>query len=342
MRLLSAILLVFLFSCNEKEAPAVKIVQGDAFGTTYSIQYYGGALAEVEKGIDSVIHAVNRSVSTYMPNSDISKINSGDTTEVVDDIFKEVFLISERVHKNSNGYFDPTIGVLRNAYGFGDTKPIQHIDQKTIDSLMLFVGFDKVKILANGRVAKAYPEIYFDFNAVAKGYGIDCLGRYLEGLGISDYIIELGGELLAKGSNISKQQPWLVGIESVNSNLNNRSYEVTIKLENKGMASSGNYRKFRIDSLTGKKYVHTINPLTGSAEQSDVTSATVVANTCAEADAYATAFMALGLNRSKLLLKETSGIYAYLTYTNKDNNPQVFMTGNFRQLLDESLPANGK
>lgn len=335
-------LLLLFVSCNEKEAPVAKVLQGNAFGTTYTIQFYGEHENTIEKGIDSVIHAVNKSVSTYMPNSDISKINRGDTTVVVDDIFKEVFRISETVHKNSKGYFDPTVGVLRNAYGFGDTKPLQHIDQKTLDSLMQFVGFDKVKLLANGKVVKEHPEIYFDFNAVAKGYGIDCLGRYLEGEGITNYIIELGGELLAKGMNISKQQPWVVGIESVNSNLNDRSYDVTLKLENMGMASSGNYRKFRIDSLTGKKYVHTLNPLTGSAEQSNVTSATVVANSCAEADAYATAFMALGLNRSKLLLKETSGIYAYLTYTNKDNNPQVFMTGNFRKLLVESLAANGE
>ena len=342
MRLLFAFLLVLFVSCNEKETPTVKLLQGNAFGTTYSIQYYGDTEIEVEKGIDSVFHAVNKSVSTYMPNSDISKINKGDSTVVVDDIFKDVFRISERVHKNSKGYFDPTIGVLRNAYGFGDTKPLQNLDQKKLDSLMQFVGFDKVKILENGTVSKEHPEIYFDFNAVAKGYGIDCLGRYLDRKGITNYIIELGGELLAKGINVSKQHPWFVGIESVNSNLNNRSSQVTITLENKGMASSGNYRKFRIDSLTGKKYVHTLNPLTGSAEQSDVTSATVVANTCAEADAYATAFMALGLKQSKLLLKDVSGIDAYLTYTDRNNNPQVFMTGNFRKYLADSLPANGK
>jgi thiamine biosynthesis lipoprotein len=196
--------------------------------------------------------------------------------------------------------------------------------------------------LENGTIVKEHPEIYFDFNAVAKGYGIDCLGRYLDSKGITDYIIELGGEILAKGKNIAREQPWLVGIESVNSNLNDRSYQITIALENKAMASSGNYRKFRIDSLTGKKYVHTLNPLTGSAEQSDVTSATVLANTCGEADAYATALMALGLQRSKLLLKETDGIEAYITYTDKHNNPQVFMTGKFRNFIGDSLSTDRK
>ncbi|PKA82302.1 thiamine biosynthesis lipoprotein [Ulvibacter sp. MAR_2010_11] len=330
-----------LISCG-KEEKEVFSLHGDAFGTTYSIQYYSNKLIDAERGIDSVIHAVNKSVSTYMPNSDISKINQGDSTVVVDSIFKQVFRISETVYTNSQGYFDPTIGVLRNAYGFGDTKPLKKMDSITLDSLMQYVGFRKVSLLKDGRVAKTHPEIYFDFNAVAKGYGIDCLGRYLESQGITDYLIELGGEVLAKGSNLLKHKPWIVGIENVDSNLSNRSYEATIQLENRAMASSGNYRKFRIDSLTGKKYVHTLNPLTGSADQSDVTSATVVAATCGEADAYATALMALGLEKSKLLLKETAGIEAYLTFMDSMHKPQVYMTENFRKLLVDSLGTNGK
>ncbi len=324
--------LALFFSCKE-ETPQAFVLQGDAFGTTYSIQYYAPEIFDAEKGIDSVLHAVNRSVSTYMPNSDISKINRGDTTVVVDAIFKEVFRISEAVHKNSHGYFDPTIGVLRNAYGFGDTKPVEEIDAHVLDSLMRYVGFNKVTILSSGRVMKEHPEIYFDFNAVAKGYGIDCLGRYLEAQGITNYLIELGGEILTRGKNLSREKPWIVGIETVDSQLENRNYQATITLKDMAMASSGNYRKYRIDSITGKKYVHTLNPLTGSAEQSDVTSATVVANSCGEADAYATALMALGLNRSKELLEVTSGISAYLTYNDSLGNARVFMTEDFEKLL---------
>jgi thiamine biosynthesis lipoprotein len=268
-----------------------------------------------------------------MPKSDISKINGGDESVVVDDIFKEVFRISETVYTNSRGYFDPTIGVLRNAYGFGDVKPIKSIDTAVLDSLMQFVGFNKVAISGDGTVLKERPEIYFDFNAVAKGYGIDCIGRYLELQGVSDYLIELGGEILSKGTNSAKGKLWVVGIENVDSNLENREYATTITLQDKGLASSGNYRKFRIDSLSGKKYVHTINPLTGSAEQSDVTSATVVASSCAVADAYATALMALGLEKSKGLLHVTDGIEAYLTYNDSFNVQQVFMTEGFKSYL---------
>lgn len=325
------LLLLFIF-CEKKEATH-RFLQGEAFGTTYNIQFYSENDIDFKKGLDSVIDAVNHSVSTYIPDSDISKVNKGDSTIVVDSIFREVFEISAEVNKKTNGYFDPTIGVLRNAYGFGDVKPLKEIDSTTLDSLMKYVGFHKVKIKSDGTISKEYPQIYFDFNAVAKGFGIDCLGRYLESKGVTDYLIELGGEILAKGENIQKGQEWVVGIEAVDSELENRSFEATVKLKNVGMASSGNYRKFRIDSLTGKKYVHTLNPLTGSAEMSDVTSSTVIAPTCGVADAYATSFMALGLEKSKELLKSLPNVEAYLTYTDSLNQHRVFVTDGFKKLM---------
>ncbi|HLT50280.1 MAG TPA: FAD:protein FMN transferase [Aequorivita sp.] len=325
------LLLLFIF-CEKKEATH-RFLQGEAFGTTYNIQFYSENDIDFKKGLDSVIDAVNHSVSTYIPDSDISKVNKGDSTIVVDSIFREVFEISAEVNKKTNGYFDPTIGVLRNAYGFGDVKPLKEIDSTTLDSLMKYVGFHKVKIKSDGTILKEYPQIYFDFNAVAKGFGIDCLGRYLESKGVTDYLIELGGEILAKGENIQKGQEWVVGIEAVDSELENRSFEATVKLKNVGMASSGNYRKFRIDSLTGKKYVHTLNPLTGSAEMSDVTSSTVIAPTCGVADAYATSFMALGLEKSKELLKSLPNVEAYLTYTDSLNQHRVFVTDGFKKLM---------
>lgn len=326
--------LLILYSCGTKGSME-KVLQGNAFGTTYTIQYFTEAEFASVKGIDSVIYAVNKSVSTYMPNSDISKINRGDSTVVVDAIFKEVYRISETVYTNSKGFFDPTIGVLRNAYGFGDVKPLKQIDSLTLDSLRQFVGFRKVMITAEGTIKKKYPQIYLDFNAVAKGYGIDRMGAYLESEGVSNYIIELGGEILAKGSNLGEEKYWIAGIEAIDSNLEDRSYAATVALNDKGMASSGNYRKFRIDEVTGKKYVHTINPHTGKAEQSDVTSATVIAPTCALADAYATAFMAMGIENSKRLLQELPQIEAYLTHTDGNNNTLVFVTQRFKEFLQE-------
>ena len=323
---------LFIISCGNKNQHK-SVLQGDAFGTTYTIQVYSEKKLNLEKGIDSVIYVVNKSVSTYQPNSDISKINRGDSTIVVDAIFTEVYRISETVYTNTQGFFDPTIGVLRNAYGFGDVKPLKEIDSLTLDSLMQYVGFRKVRINADGTISKKHPEIYFDFNAIAKGYGIDCIGNYLEANGISNYLIELGGEILTQGINLDKNKNWVVGIENVDSQLEDRSYSTTVTLKNEAMAASGNYRKFRIDSLTGKKYVHTLNPLTGSAKKSDVTSATVIAATCALADAYATAFMALGLEKSKEVLKNISGIEVYLTYNNDSNTEKVFITEGFKNRL---------
>lgn len=326
------LLIGFLFSC-EKNEPSQNYFEGDAFGTTYHIQIYSAEKTDIKKGIDSVIAAVNRSLSTYIPDSDISKINQGDSTVVVDSIFREVYKLSAEVHRNSGGYFDPTIGVLRNAYGFGDVKPLRNIDEKTLDSLMQYVGFDKVELRKDGTIRKQFPQIYFDFNAVAKGSGIDCIGRYLESKGIENYLIELGGEVLAKGKNLQKDQLWTVGIESPESDLEDRSFDASVSLNNVGLASSGNYRKFRIDSLTGKKYVHTLNPLNGSAEMSDVTSATVIAPSCGEADAYATTFMALGLDKSKKLLSNLPNVEVYLTYSDSLNKHGVFITEGFKKMM---------
>lgn len=333
MRIIGVLLTIIALSACSDRKPKAIYNQGHAFGTTYFIQYYSSEDQNLKPGVDSVIAAINQSVSTYIPDSDISRINRGDTTVVVDEYFKEAYLISARLHEETEGYFDPTVGVLRNAYGFGEVKPMERIDSLVLDSLMKYVGFNKVRITEDNRVYKEFPQIYFDFNAVAKGSGLDHIGDYLESKGITDYLIELGGEILAKGENIAKGKPWVVGIETPDSDLDNRSYEATVQLKNEGLAASGNYRKFRVDSITGIKYVHTINPLTGSAEKSDVTSATVIAPTCGEADAYATSFMAMGFERSVALLNNLPGVDAYLTYTDENGEDKVYITTAFKERM---------
>jgi FAD:protein FMN transferase len=331
MKFYHLLFFLIVLSCAS-DTPERQVITGNAFGTTYTIQLYSAQPTALRTGIDSVISAVNRSVSTYMPESDISKINRGDTSVVVDPIFKEVFRISKEVYERSNHYFDPTIGVLRNAYGFGANESLARIDQTVVDSLMQFVGFHKVRIGADGRVSKDHPAIYFDFNAVAKGYGIDLIGQYLDSQGVKHYLIELGGEVLAKGQHLAKDKLWTVGVEGPDSDLNERSASTIIRLDNRAMASSGNYRKFRVDSLTGQRYVHTLNPLTGSAEQSDVSSATVVATSCAEADAIATACMAMGLKGAKKILSTYDDVDAYLTYSDSLGASKVYRTEGFKRL----------
>lgn len=326
--------ILILTACSENTSK-LTYIEGHAFGTTYHIQYYSSEKENFKKGIDSIIEVINQSVSTYIPDSDISRVNRGDSTVVVDSYFKEAFDISSRIHKETEGYFDPTVGVLRNAYGFGDENPLEVMDAKILDSLMDFVGFHKVRINPDGTVYKQHPQIYFDFNAVAKGSGVDHIGQYLESKGVTDYLVELGGEIFARGENINKKQPWTVGIETPDSQLEDRNYEAVVQLKNVGLAASGNYRKYRTDAQTGKKYVHTINPLTGSAEMGDITSATVIAPTCGEADAYATSFMAMGFERSVKLLETIQDVDAYLTYTDEDGSDKVFVSEGFKKRMPE-------
>lgn len=335
MRYILILSIFFFISCNQENRPDEITIRGEAFGTTYAVKYYGSVedAPTVQKHIDSVITVVNQSMSTYIEDSDISKINRGDSTIVVGEMFREVFTLSRKVHQTTSRYFDPTVGTLRNAYGFGDTKPLAEIDSSRLDSMMQYVGFDKVELKSDGTITKEYPEIYFDFNAVAKGYGIDRIAIYLDTQNKADYLIELGGEIRARGKNQTLGKPWSVGVESIDSKLTDRSSSILVGLSNVSMASSGNYRKNRIDEVTRKEYVHTINPLTGSAEKSDVLSATVIASDCATADAYATAFMAMGLERSKDLLLKLDGIDAYLMFSTSEGRKGTYATAGFEGFI---------
>lgn len=304
---------------------------GSALGTTYSINYISDRPLDFQKEIDSVFHAINRSLSTYIPTSAISKINQGNSTIVVDHMFADVFELSKQVYGKSLGHFDPTVGVLVNAWGFGPGQQID-LDSARVDSLLRYVGFEKVELTKGGTVNKEKREIFFDFNAVAKGYAVDRMGTLLDTKGISDYLVEIGGEVLANGTNRVMKKHWAVGIDDPQVE-EGRQLKRIVKLKNKAMASSGNYRKFRIDPKTRKKYVHTINPKTGFTKNSNVLATSVVAKTCAEADAYATAFMAMDMEDSQELLQAYKELDAYIIYLDSEGKTQEFMTPGFQDLV---------
>lgn len=305
--------------------------QGEALGTSYSITYISETELNFQEEIDGIFNAINQSLSTYIPDSDISKINRGDTTVVVDELFQEVFRQSIIANRISDGYFDPTVGPLVNAWGFGPGAALK-MNKERVDSLMQYVGFNKVGLRPNNRVYMAKKGMYLDFNAIAKGYAIDRLGVLLSDKGISDYLIEVGGEVLANGKNTISDRKWSVAIEDPEAG-DSRKVKRLVALSNKALASSGNYRKFRRDPETGQRYVHTIDPKTGYTRNSRVLSATVIAATCAQADAYATAFMAMGLDRSKDLLEKHSGLEGYLIYIDDSGNTQEYFTRNFAKLI---------
>lgn len=306
---------------------------GHALGTTYTISYIADRVVDYQAEIDSVFQVVNQSLSTYLPTSDISKINQGDTTIVVDSMFREVFEISATVHKASQGYFDPTLGILTDAWGFGPGEPIL-LDSMKVDSLLHYVGWDKVQLHSNNTLTKAHPALRLDFNAVAKGYAIDRLGALLETKGLKNYLVEVGGEVLTKGTNVIAKRPWTVGIDDPQAETG-RPIKLMVSLQDKALASSGNYRKFRINPKTGEKYVHTLNPKTGYPKNSNVLSASVVASSCAVADAYATAFMAMDLEASKQLLSNQKQYEAYIMYLDDNGEAQAFMTKGFERLVKE-------
>ena len=310
---LFVVLLLFIgFQSCKKEVKQNEPVrlQGNVFGTTYSIIYYD-INTDFDSEIQDLFSEFNQSLSTYIPTSDISRINNGEKGIKIDKYFKEVFSKSLRIFKETGGYFDPTVGDLVNAWGFGPEKPLNDLDSVKVKELMTFVGFDKVKI-ENEEVIKQYPETYFDFNSVAKGFGIDIVGRFLESKGVQNYLIEIGGEIRALGSKPDGKE-WKVQLDSPNTDGTRTAYDV-LTLANKSMASSGNYRKFRIAD-NGEKYVHTINPKTGYAKESNLLAATVIAELdCADVDAYATAFMAMGLERTQEFLKTRPELGVVLIY----------------------------
>lgn len=321
---------VMFVSCNEGNLVKNKAT-GQALGTTYSIIYFSNQEQSFETEIDSVFKAVNQSLSTYIPNSDISKINNGDSSVEVDHMFKEVFRLSKDIYKATDGYFDPTVGVLVNAWGFGPERKIE-MDSVKIDSLLKYVGFDKVSLSKDGTVKKTHPNIYFEFNAIAKGYAIDRLAVMLDDRGVDNYLIEVGGELVAKGTNVTKKKPWVVGIDDPEIT-EGRELKMLINLKDRALASSGNYRKFRIDERTGIKYVHTIDPKTGYTKNSNTLGVTVLADNCAMADAYATAFMAMDLEKAFNVISKNRTLEAYIIYIDKQGQTQEFLTSGFEELV---------
>jgi thiamine biosynthesis lipoprotein len=308
-----------ILSCKETSSTEKKL-KGFALGTTYSIQFTSEIPErQVQKGIDSLLYLLNKSLSTYLPNSDISKINRGDTLLIVDNHFRKVFKKATALWKATSGYFDPTVGALVNAYGFGPGQPLNIVNQFQLDSLLLLTGWEKIRLLPNGTIEKKHPDIYIDFNALAKGYVVDIVGHYLLGLGHLNYMVEIGGEIVAYGNSPKTNQPWKIGIDDPSQG-SQRKFIQTLYLKNQALASSGNYRKFRIDPHTSERYVHSINPITGLCNTSKILSTSVKAPDCMTADAWATALMVMPFEMGKQLIENDPELEAlWIVNENKKN-----------------------
>lgn len=323
---------LFIISCEESSP--VKTLQGNALGTTYSIKYFSDDIEIQPSEIDSILNVINTSMSTYIDNSDISKINSGDTSMVVDTHFQKVFQSSKRIFKDTEGFFDPSVGLLVNAYGFGPNGYSESVTEQAIDSLFQFVGFDNIQLTKDNKVKSNLSTLYLDFNAIAKGYTVDVFGNYLQSKGFEDYLVEIGGEVRVIGENLDTNKPWKIGIEMPLED-GSRELKYGVNLYDESMATSGNYRKFRVDAETGQKYVHTINPKTGRSQKTDILSASVIAETCTDADAYATAFMAMGFEKSIEFLYSNDVLKVVFIYSDVEGNQKSYISDELKDAIEE-------
>lgn len=305
-KLLYLIILIFIISCTHR--PQKVTYSGIVQGSYFSIIYYDEDGREFEAEIDSIFKEVDNSVSLWNENSIIRKVNRNEDV-VVNQIFKDNFEWAQKASEFSDGAFDATIGPLVSAWGFHYKKELE-MTPEMVDSTRQLVGYQKIMIVGD-KVVKANPNITLDFNAVAQGYTTDMIGNFLETKGITNYLVDVGGEILARG-NKPNGDLWTIGIEKPAENYDSeRSVQIKIHLKDRGIVTSGNYRKYI--EKDGVRYSHSIDPKTGYPVEQNLLSATVIADNASWADCLATICMIVGKEKASKLL-EDQGVEAYFIY----------------------------
>jgi len=332
--LLVAVMLVYSWRNRDKTEPTLTettvavagkmTLSGKTMGTTYNVTYLDEESRDLQTSIDSLLVVFNQSLSTYIPDSELSRFNQGDTLDFNLPYLLPVLEASKKVYENTNGAFDPTIGPLVNIWGFGPGGP-ELKDSVDIKNLLTIVGFTKIEF-DQKQLRKKVPGIYLDFSAIAKGYGSDVVADFLKNKSISNFLVEIGGELVANGVN-EKGELWKVGVNRHEESANASDLISIIALQDRGMATSGNYRNYYVQDSV--KISHTINPETGYPVNHTLLSATVLAADCMTADAYATALMVMGKDKAIALDSTLSEIEMFLIYDDG--------MGGFKTFASESL-----
>ena len=318
--------LAVLASCGKQ--PKKMMLQGLAQGSYYAITYYDEESRNFQHEIDSIFHAVDMSVNLWVDSSIISRVNRNEDV-VLDAIFIDNFDIAQEAARLSDGYFDPTISPIVAAWGFS-YKSGDSLTPQLIDSLKQLVDYRKVRI-ENGKVIKEYPAMTLDFNAVAQGYTSDLIASFLDGRGIKSYLVDTGGEIVARG-NKPNGQPWIVGIEKPAENWDSEQVVQTrVALCDKGLVTSGSTRKYL--ERDGKRYSHCIDPKTGYPVEHQVLSATVLAQNSVWADALASICMVMGMERSLPLINSMEGVEVYYIFVNENNELEAYATEGFQKLI---------
>ena len=327
MRYLIFIVCLF-FGCKGLDSSRSLIHNvGFAQGTSYSIKYMSSE--DYHHEIDSLLTVIDNSLSTYNTNSLLSKLNLGDTSLLLDTHFVRVFKASIYISTVSDGLFDCTVAPLVEAWGFGPNEKLE-TDSLYIVTLLKKIGFKDLSLKGDSLLSNPQQKT-MDFNALAQGYTVDVIAELLDSHHISDYLIELGGELKAKGFN-SRNKKWRVGIDKPSNKIDvNDRFQVILNLHNKSLATSGNYRKFY--EKDGKIFSHTINPKTAYPVQHSLLSATVITDDCMKADAFATTFMVMGVEKTKDFLSKHPNLEAFLIFINDDGSWENWSTDGFKSLV---------
>ncbi|MGD1844881.1 MAG: FAD:protein FMN transferase [Salibacteraceae bacterium] len=337
--------LILLFSACQNTPEKVNTgylhIRGAAQGTSYSIKYKDPTGRNIRAALDSIYAEMDQSISNYKAGSLIQQVNDADSMHKIDHHFLTMLQRSQWAYELSEGAFDPTIWPLMQFWGFGGEgiKEVDSIDSVALDSVLQMVGFNKVRLFDGKRqlsireamyssyrpdywtILKDHPDLQLDFNALGQGYTVDIIAAYLDGLTITDYMIELGGEVRVKGKN-PFGNPWTTGIVKPVEDKLAKDQMAVLPLDNQSITTSGNYRKFY--QKDGQKVAHTINPKTGSTSQHNLLSATVVAPDCTMADALSTVCMVLGMEKARELVEPIEGVSLFLVYAEEDGSMATY------------------
>ncbi len=325
MRIRIIFFIAAFFLCSYNCQNNVHKIAGSGIGTYYSIFYVGKEDPRMQKSVDSLLRHISSQFSIFDTNSLISKLNRGEKLKLPDD-FVKVFTQSQIVSEKTSGAFDITISPLVNLWGFGPERE-NKASAQLVDSLKMSVGYQKVRI-ENGYLIRENDRVTLNFNAISKGYCVDQLAELLMSKGYSDFLIEVGGEIRISGEKAG--QPWTIGIQ-VPTDKADGAYEAgyIFPIKDKCFATSGNYRSYIEEN--GGRYSHIIDPRTGYPEKSSLLSVTVMANDCMTADAFATAFMVLGIEKAMQVVSQEKELEVLFIY---DEN------GDLKTLKSSGFPDN--
>lgn len=326
--LLVSLFAVFLYRKNQKLGI---FIEGSTMGTTYHVTYFDTKKRNLKPSIDSLLSLVNKSINTYDSTSEVSRFNRSRKGVAVHlPYLLPPLRAATKVFKYSQGAFDPTVMPLVNAWGFGPGRVFQ-MDSTRVDSLKQFIGFENVQ-LTKDSVLKLDARTQLDFGGIGQGYGADVITQFLKSKGINNMLVELGGEGMACGLNLDTGKPWKIGILDPNSTREKQFFKASVSLSNKSFTTSGNY--FNYKEINGRKYSHTIDPETGYPVQREMLSASVFAENCTMADAWATAFMVMGRDRAVEILKQNKNLDAFLVFSTPDGKIDTYMTEGISSFIE--------